>query len=346
MEIRKVLVIGYDTRHIVSSGYKAGYEMYSADNFQDVDLCRIAKASFHLSETEKIKNLDVDAVILGSGCERIKVDKPVLGLGNDHEKMKKVTNKLWLAGKLDELGYPQPRILSSFENHPAIAKPVFGSGGHGNFLVNNERDVPPSYIPQEYIPGRSVSVSVISTGREAVSLAVNEILVGVKWLGSPNRFCYCGNITPLRTRYEEKLREVAENLILDLKLIGSNGVDFVIKDGIYVTEVNPRFQGSLDTVEISTGVNVFDAHVKAFEGELPEIKSSNEYAAKGIVFATDDVTVLRSLDMEGIVDIPRIGTRIPEGDPVATAIGTGINRTESLSEMEKRAFYMMNHLIY
>jgi len=39
--------------------------------------------------------------------------------------------------------------------------------------------------------------------------------------------------------------------------------------GVQVIEVNPRFQGSIDTIELSTGLSIFDAHIKSFDGELP-----------------------------------------------------------------------------
>ena len=45
----KILAIGYSVRHIVCSGSRAGYEMYAADAFGDVDTRRCATRYFPLN---------------------------------------------------------------------------------------------------------------------------------------------------------------------------------------------------------------------------------------------------------------------------------------------------------
>ncbi len=63
------------------------------------------------------------------------------------------------------------------------------------------------------------------------------------------------------------MEKLAEELVLDFKLLGSNGVDFLVTEtGPIVLEINPRFQGSLDTVEKAMNINLFEAHVRCFKG--------------------------------------------------------------------------------
>jgi predicted ATP-grasp superfamily ATP-dependent carboligase len=125
---------------------------------------------------------------------------------------------------------------------------------------------------------------------------------------------------------------------MKLELIGSNGVDFVVTDDeLFVIEVNPRFQGSLDTVELSTGLNLVDAHVKGVKRDLlTERVEAKRYAAKAIVFAKQEGVVMRNLDRDGIVDIPEKGRIVKCGEPIATGIGIGDSRAEAFAEaMEK-----------
>ena len=105
--------------------------------------------------------------------------------------------------------------------------------------------------------------------------------------------------------------------------------------------MNPRFQGSLDTVELSTGLNLnlVDASMKAVKGEgdlLAERVEAKRYAAKTIVFAKQEGIVMGNLDREGIVDIPERGRIIKRGEPIATGIGIGNSREGAFAEaMEK-----------
>ena len=74
-------------------------------------------------------------------------------------------------------------------------------------------------------------------------------------------------------------------LIPALGLVGTNGIDFMVnKDGPKVLEINPRFQGSVDAVEMATGENMFQAHVDAINGKLRPFKI-RQYGYRAIHFA-------------------------------------------------------------
>ncbi|ATZ60848.2 MAG: ATP-grasp domain-containing protein [Methanosarcinales archaeon Met12] len=347
-DIRRILIIGNNTRHIACSAKRAGYTVYVIDHFGDVDVRRCVDGVIVLDShcdisdsklNEHIKASDVDAVVLGAGFEtrRVNLSEKIL-LGNDPVVANRVSDKEWLAKELNKLGIPHPRIYANGNiEYPAIIKPKQGMGGRLCRIIH-EGDVPPDYIAQECLVGNFASVSVLSTEDDAISLAVNEQLIGVPWLGTAFPFRYCGNITPFNDEHGDEMRQIAEGIILHLRLIGSNGVDFIItKDGPVVLEVNPRFQGSLDTVELATGVNLFDAHVQAISGVLKRNVKAQCFATKMVVFATDDMIVRTSLDIDGIADIPHIGSKICARAPIATALGTGIDRKSALHAAMKKA---------
>lgn len=350
----RVLIVGYSIRYIAASAKRAGYEVHCIDYFEDIDLKRCAEV-YPLGDIATEKELqsyidglgvEFDAIILGSGFERFRLRGNVLN--NNSKIMEEVTNKRLLAGKLSKLGIRHPMTYSlSDPQYPAIAKPLFGAGGIDIYPVNCEDDLPEddSFLLQEFITGIPVSVSIISTGDDATAIAVNEQIIGEKKFSQMLPFGYCGSITPFLTNYSDEVCKVAEELVLDLGLIGTNGVDFILtKDGPYVIEVNPRFQATLDTIELATEMNIFDAHIKAFDGKMPQKKKVKRYAAKTIVFTDEEFELRSDLDREGILDISPVGRVIPMGDPVATAIGVGENRTEALHSMMENVFFIQGKI--
>lgn len=374
-QTRKILAIGYSVRHIVCSGSRAGYEMYAADAFGDVDTRRCATRYFPLNPLQlhaDVKHLkaeieEADGIIIGSGFESadfgfltVKDRKKIVG--NTPEKTREVSNKAWLSSRLDDLGIPHPLSYTGREiaegeweekaklkdfHYPVVAKPVYGGGGTANFFCIDEKGLIhwaklfPDFLFQEYINGTHASVSVISTEHEAISVSVNEQLIGLDSVYAPGPFAYCGNISPFVTKSSERMCEIAEFLTTELGLVGSNGIDFVVTDDVpFVIEVNPRFQGSLDTVELSTGLNLnlVDASMKAVRGDLRvERVEAKRCAAKTIVFAKQEGIVMGDLDREGIVDIPERGRIIKRGEPIATGIGIGDNREEAVAEAMSNA---------
>ena len=195
---------------------------------------------------------------------------------------------------------------------------------------------------------------MISTHDAAKTIAVNEQLVGIEAL-CPHPFAYCGNITPYASRHTDAAIHAAEQIVLSLGLIGSNGVDFIENEnGIYAIEVNPRFQGSLDTVEAATGLNIFDLHVKAASGslEISEISEITEhapphtkqYSAKAIVYARSGTRVCSPLGtIKGVVDIPDSCAWIEKDCPIATALAVGDTRSHVIDMLKKRVEDIRTH---
>ena len=367
----KILVIGFNTRHIVCSARRAGHTVYSLSHYNDVDLKACSNKSITWDETD-IHNLDfakliplikdllpVEAVVLGPGCEHLGqwieelMDGNGVVLNNAPDVMTTVSDKIWLAEKLNSLKIPHPHTvpLKSIstpddwgKGYPAILKPIYGAGGVNTIPIHNSEELgrvlnhmgndTDQYLLQEYVNGMVVSVSLLSTRNNAVAVAVNEQLVGVRWL-TEMPFAYCGNITPYISEDALWLRKTAINLAVKLKLVGTNGVDFIITDhGPIVLEVNPRFQGSIDTVEKSTGINIFQSHCDSFNGLLPEYTGYQCYCNKSILFAPDNFIIgrkkfkyfLQCFRHERVADIPPEGTICEKDEPVASFISKGADR--------------------
>jgi len=361
----RVLVIGINIRHIARSASLAGHEVFAVDCYCDMDLSRYAKetakmpregAAEHLSFY--VEKFHPDAIVLGPGLEEASV-RGVPVLNNPPKKTAQVSDKLWLAGWLEEKGFPFIKtkrfVVGDNMHFPFLVKPRKGAGGVGCRIVekpshphthgstgesmpggmrgDNEEEL----IAQELIIGRPASVSVIGNGREARAIAVNEQLIGVPWAGAKG-FRYSGNITPLAPP-QCGIGLMAEEIIAKLGLVGSNGVDFLLTEkGPVVVEVNSRFQGSLDTVELSGGDNVFQAHLQSFWGKLPKHPApASCIAGRIIVYAPCDLTIEADLLRDWAADVPGKGSRIAADDPVLSIMAQGSSREEVIAQLKTRA---------
>jgi hypothetical protein len=280
-----------------------------------------------------------EVVVLGPGLEEAQATG-ICVLNNRAKKTALISDKLWQARWLEKNGFPfiKTQISPDDLHFPVIVKPRKGAGGVGCRLVKSEDDLPmdDDLILQSLVSGRPASVSVIGNGHEARALAVNEQLIGAPWTGAKG-FRYSGNITPLQKPHFN-IAEMAEEIIAKLGLLGSNGVDFLLtRQGPVVVEVNARFQGSLDTVELATGMNVFQAHLQSFQGTLPERPVASCTAGRAIIYASRDLEIKRDLCRDWIADVPRIGSRINKDDPVLSILAKGLGRDEVMSLLMERA---------
>lgn len=380
MIMKNILVIGFSTRNIICSGKRAGYNMFAIDAFCDYDMLRCAEAAVKLdigegfdsrnlqpsgiSELIDSFGVDFDAIIPASGFETMKFPGNFPILHNDHNIMKQVSDKSRFAELLSSLDLPHPQTYSLSEiediNYPAMIKPACAGGGILNRVVGSPEELH-SYleslsnlqvplkkdeiIAQEYLVGTPASVSLISSEEEVRTLAVNEQLIGIPWL-TKLPFAYCGNITPFITPYADQMKNIAEKLIIELGLTGSNGVDFLItKDGPVIIEVNARFQGSLDTVEMATGCNIFEAHMQAFDG-IVELKEplNKQYAARAILYGDSNKEITGSIQRNildnHVADVPNIGDRISADEPLTSFFSKGNSREEVVSGLKRSVMFI------
>ena len=358
-DFMKILVIGINIRHIACSATRAGHEVFAVDCYTDVDLARWAKETAKMPrEGDKehlplfIEQFRPDAVVLGPGLEEASV-QGVPVLNNSPEKTSQVSDKLWLARWLEKKGFPFIKTERSADNlrFPFLVKPRKGAGGVGCRVVRVPSQLQiqaktgkcmqdgngEELIAQELIIGRPASVSVIGNGREARAIAVNEQLIGVPWAGAKG-FRYSGNITPLAPP-QCGIGQIAEEIIAALQLVGSNGVDFLLTEkGPVVVEVNSRFQGSLDAVEMAGGVNVFQAHMQSFLGNLPKRPAPpHRTAGRIIIYAPQDLTIESDLARDWTADVPEKGSRIAADNPILSIMAQGSSRDDVIAQLKTRA---------
>lgn len=362
----KVLVLAYSARNIVCSAKKAGYTVIALDRLGDVDTCKCADKAitFQNMPVNELQQLadslgDFDAVVLGHGFEKLKFKNT---LNNPQKVIEEVSDKSKIPKKFQSMDIPHPETTtldkaSNFE-FPLMVKPKFGSSGMRNVIVRNENELAlfsercdaNEFIVQEFVEGIPCSTSIISNGDDAVVVALNEQLIGVPWL-TKLPFAYCGNITPFYTKFNNKMIQYSKQIALEFKLLGTNGIDFILtKKGAVAIEVNPRFQSSQDVVELSAGINIFDAHIESFVGKLPQLKRPLCFAGKAILYASEKVAInhrisdalIEFMDKGKAVDVPQLGVVAQPDERITTIIETGKTRQIVFEKLRKSASYLKN----
>lgn len=332
MEAKKFLIVGSNVRNVAESAKKAGFEVYALTKHVDADLRIYADRIFKI-ENEGIREVKKKAfeiaesfnaeIVWHSGYEML-----------SEKRIERIVNKRAFYRELEKAGFNFPEMLTDGER--GLLKPEIGGGGEG-IRISDKREK--GYILQRFVEGIPCSVSVLSTGKEAVSIAFNRILSGDRaFVDKP--FKYCGNITPYFHEHEDEMRRIAEELAIYFELSGNIGVDFIVSDDVYILEINPRFQGSLDAIEWATDSNLFRLHLKAMNGELEKIRY-RRYAGRAVVFARRDLKVKNSpAGNPFFADVPEKNSEYRKGDPLVSVLASGKNFSEVYSRLvERKSLY-------
>jgi len=316
-----------------------------------------------------LRNHKIDAALLASGLD----DSPevlhelndlIPIVGNAPKVIEKVRDKAYFFQEIERLGAPHPEtaVTKSLKEaeykakemgYPIVVKPFKGFGGAGVRKVNGSQEIRRAFreasllnenvLIQKFITGTPASVTLISSKSGAVSLTVNEQLLGLKEVGQREPFGYCGNIVPLEASSSTigKCMETARRVVSHFDLLGSNGVDMVVsQEGkTYVMEVNPRFQGTLECVEKVFGLNLVEWHLKAcLQGLLPKkVRCPSHFCTRLISFAPQRSGAPNLEKLREIRDIPLPGVVIEEGEPLCSILTEGPTRSSSLKKAKRMA---------
>jgi hypothetical protein len=308
--------------------------MYADDCLSFDDLESLPRAIGQMSLRH-----DCDFFVPTSGAEMLPVDIPRYGPAPERAAI--FLDKGRTSGFFQELGVPAPATLPE-RTYPAMVKPRSGSGGWRNAVLHNdgewrkwneELDAPPA-LWQEVVQGIPASVCCVTDGTRAKAVAVNEqFLRG----GNEAVYGFSGSVTPFVHPLADDMVMQAEKIASASGCIGTIGIDFVVGDKPYAIEVNPRFQGTVDTVEMSTGINLFSLHVEACEGRLPEkMPETRQFAARKILFAEDNILQIPDLNLLPFVaDVPWPGTMIEKGGAIVSVYGWGRSRGDAILMLDK-----------
>ncbi len=301
------------------------------------------------------KEIELDIALIGSGFDDFsEAIEPLHEMGlivgctparirkaRDFQLLKKLAQKADLRIPERKIFTKPAELISasaSFE-FPCVVRPTHSGGGSGIRIARNQNDIIDTFgdiedeefeprIVQEYISGLDVSCSVLSSKDRSLSISVQGQLIGMPTSGRNCGFAYCGNYipSPLSPDIVSKIMNSSEEISTSLNLRGSIGLDFVVdkSNEIWLMEVNPRIQGSLELLELVGNVSITELHVRAANGVLPERRPAFLPGIKMVVYSRRRGKVPDLSQYPNTVDRTPPGVIVNLGDPICTVIETGM----------------------
>ena len=192
--------------------------------------------------------------------------------------------------KIDPKGYWKRAIENLYEKWQAedpltklkiIIKPLIGVDCEDIVVIEDIDDltldldkifVPGSrVIVQEFIEGTDVSVSLISDGKTAIPISLNEQFVELK----DDKGTYLGGKVPFENKYKDEAFEIAKKAVEAIEgLKGFVGVDLIInadeKDvySVYLLEINSRFTTPYVGLKQIANFNIGKTIVDLIDGDI------------------------------------------------------------------------------
>lgn len=369
----RVLLVGVSTRAMADSAARAGYRVASIDAFGDLDqpagmrsvaLPRDLGVAYGAAAAVRAaRDVDCDAVAYVADLENHPDAVRALASGralwgNPPDVLARVRNPLLLARALTRRGFftaavgaRAPGTAGAPPTARWLVKPRRSGGGHGIRAWRAGAPVGRDEYVQERVAGVAGSVVFAADGVRATPLGVSRQIVRGRAFGAAG-FRYCGSILAGDDpAFGDALCDAAGALARAVTeafgLVGVNGVDFMVRDGVPVAiEVNPRWSASMELVERAYGVNVFAVHARACAGGLPDFdlararRCATGAVGKAVVYARRTecpAGTERWLADPDVRDVPRPGERIPRGRPVCTVLAGGASAEACRAALEGRA---------
>ncbi len=354
-----LLIVGASVRAAAFSALRAGYHPVCLDRFADSDLCSVCSTTRIESFPEGIPEA-VEAFpglpILYTGPidghpEMVSLweqDRRILGNGS--ATLERLADPHLVNEAVRQARLPVLEILSG-ETPPDpdgawLRKPIRSGGGQGISIWDESlaaaTQAHDGYYFQRRETGRSCSALFLAS--EGVGdvrfVGITEQLIGESDFGAPP-FAWCGNVGPitLSIKAEHQVRRIGNFLKWKFELRGLFGIDFLVTDNdeIRLTDANPRYTGSVELLEFSTGQALLRDHISIFEGtetlkqESDWMPQSGSVLARGILFGARDSRFPNDVPADvgsyqrwgQLADIPSAGTTIRRGDPICSCYASG-----------------------
>jgi predicted ATP-grasp superfamily ATP-dependent carboligase len=341
-----IVLAGFSVRALAESTVKAKKDCIAVDFFGDLDVVRTCKTVS--LRREYGVSLDFNPFLFLKAVDGLQYDylmyvgplenhpqvleefsKKCVIIGNDAAIVKKVRDwrNVYQFCKSNDVLFPE-----TVDGLEYVVKPKKSGGGIGIQRLSK-------YVVQKFVKGVNISASFLGDGNKGEVVSVNEQLIGKKEFGA-QKFWYCGNITPVYVDVEDEIQSICDKAVKVFGLKGSCGIDFVVNDRVYLMEINPRIQATLELVERVFDVNMIVLHENAFKGIIEKGKSPKKTWGKAILYADRNVVMPDTtewLDYKWIKDIPHPFEHIHKSEPLCTVIAEGSDRNDCFEHLVTRA---------
>jgi predicted ATP-grasp superfamily ATP-dependent carboligase len=342
-----LLLIAQSTRKLAQSAARAGLAACAIDHFADADTRRYAARCLALTPGEQgfdESELLVAAgqiapnapLVYGSGpdnhpdwVEKLAQGRPLLG--NSPKILRIVINPRRFFALLDRLDIPYPEIRFSA---PAclegwLVKPGCGEGGKRVGFAATKCPPPKDAYYQRRVQGEAYSVLFLADGKASRIIGFNTQWISSRDPSQPFLFAGALNRAGLDEAQRSSVAAYAEKLTLALGLVGMNGLDFMIEDGLCrVLELNPRPSATMALYDADFDAGLLAAHIAACQGRLPDgAMPVGPVRALRILFAPRVIRIGEDCFWHaGCADIPNPGTTVYAGQPLCSLMAEGGDR--------------------
>jgi hypothetical protein len=349
----RVLIVGVSTRALAESASVAGYECLSVDAFGDLDqkervqnvgLLRDRGCVYSVTAAVAVaRGLSAGFAAYNGNLENhpAAVERLARGrvlLGNSPQTLVRARDFPALARVARKAGVRVPQTHAPGHARRGtggkqwLRKPLRGGGGDGVREWTPGMPVRPHEVIQERIEGVLASMSFAADGKRAVVLGLARGLAGDDVLGA-REFRYCGSLFPFEADggLVSRLEDLAQAATRAFGLRGTNGIDFIVRDGeAYVLELNPRYSASMEVIERGRRLSVFEVHRAACDGALPPPPGPlpTRVFGKAILWARGDRVAGDTrpwLARDDVRDVPFPGDRFKAGQPICTVFAEGVD---------------------
>jgi len=361
----ELVIAGGSTRAAAFSALRAGFRPYCFDHFGDADLRAVtevhAVANYPQGLIAAVEaRPDVPLMYVGAlenagnVLDFLEMGRPFLG--NPRDVVRNVRDPELVAQTFEEFSLPRLEVRSMHDVPPRdgawLVKPLAGSGGRGIVPWTDGTTTPdePHYF-QQRTTGPSYSAVFVAPAdqRDVRFVGITRQIIGDARLGA-SPFAWCGSVGPetLTVANEQVVRRIGNILSWRLGLAGLFGFDFVVDAGGVprLTEVNPRYTGSVEVLEHTLHLALLRDHCAVFGVDPPALATlppGVTALGKFILYSTEEWRAPDPADWllpdewihadmwqfaPRVADIPTAGTLVRAGQPICTLYVTGESPSE------------------
>ncbi len=322
-----------DTRQACQQVYKLAYD----------------QGGFVVREFEQLlQTLALDnfyGAVYGSGFESQPLllellQKHAKLIGNTPEVVQKIKQPAYFFALLDELNVAHPAV--SFSPLPDasgwLQKHAGGSGGTHVVWADARAELAPDYYYQQVMPGEPVSMLFIADGERIQPIGFNR-----QWVAPTESqpFRYGGIVghADLPQAVQQQFIHAATRLTHAVGLRGLNSIDGVMhENAVSILEVNPRLSSTFDLYQPANGA-LFDLHVRACQGDMPEIPHwPRRSKARRVMYASQDCCFAQDFVWpDWVADIPVVDSAIKQNNPICTILADADNAQAAKDLVNSRA---------
>ena len=283
---KPVLIFAQSGRFLAQSASQAGYRVWVADCFGDIDtlvaserwqgLPKLASLTCKqfLTVLQSLTKGEECSLIYGSGIEQCahllhQLPNHIELIANSADTINTIKTPTLFFDILNTLNLPYPTTVfdKDLANTDYIAKSISGLGGSHIRPISQSDSLQNNYF-QKITDGTPGSALFLANGKKAQILSINRQYIEPT-PRSPYRLGMIESPLDITSTHQKLITKACNRITQKTGLKGLNSLDFIIsqKNELFILEVNPRPSASIELIE-SKFIPIIQLHINACHGRL------------------------------------------------------------------------------